>query len=306
MRKIIIKQGQSPGDILTMTRALGDLKMTYPDWQIDVRTPCPEIFENNPRLTPLRDDDPGIEIFEIEYGGVGGDIHTSGWSGLHFTDAFRHDMERKMGIKIKKTGIRPEIFVSDLEKSWLNQMHCEFAWDGPFWTLNAGWKQDNELKKYHRWQEVVDILNDYWGGKVKIVQIGHADHNHPVLKNVLNLIGKTDLRQLIRLAYWAAGSMGPLSFQFVLSAALEQPAVVIAGGKEGVKWHLYPNIRHIYANGCLSCCKWDGCWLGGEKGKCKTLVEVNGEEVPKCFDIIQPSMIADAVKMYYEGGVLKI
>jgi len=297
-RKIILKQTQSPGDVLTFTRALGDFKLSYPEWDIDVRTACPEIFENNPHITPLNPLDQDVETFEIGYP----EIHKSGWSGKHFSDAFRIDIEKQLGIQITKTGFRPELWISDTEKSWINQVEVEFGWKGPFWILNAGQKPDNDLKYYHKWQEVVDLLNFYFDGKVKVVQIGHKDHYHPNLNGVLNMVGKTDLRQLIRLAYWSEGLIGPLSFQFVLGAALGKPGVVIAGGKEGVNWHLYPNIRHLYTNGAIDCCSWDGCWLGGGKGLCKNLV--NG--TPKCFNLIKPHMIADAVKMYYEGGMLTI
>ena len=162
------------------------------------------------------------------------------------------------------------------------------------------YKQDNVLKCYHRWQEVVDILNYYFKDRVKIVQVGHKNHKHPDLKNVLSLVGKTDLRQLIRLIWWASGTIGPLSFQFVVSAALQQPAVCVAGGKEGVPWHLYPHIQHIYSNGALKCCAWDGCWKGGKMGECVDLVDGH----PRCFDIIKPYRIADAVKLFYEGGKL--
>jgi len=297
-RKIILRQFQSPGDILTMTRALGDLKETYPDYQIDVRTSCPEIFENNPRLTKLDENDPNVEIYDVRYD----EINQSGWSGDHFTDAFRHDLEKQLGVKIKKTGIRPELWISNDEKSWFNQVHCEFGWDGPFWILNAGRKPDNELKQYHRYQEAVDLINEYFNGRIKIVQVGHKDHIHPPLKGVLNLIGKTDTRQLIRLAYHAHGSIGPISFQMVIGGALEQPAICIAGGKEGVRWHLFPNMRWLSTNGCMDCCLWDGCWLGGEKGQCKHIED----GVPKCFRLIEPQMISDAVKLYYEGGKLKM
>lgn len=296
-RKVILVQDQSPGDILTMTRALADLKATYPHWHIDVRSPCMEIFENCPYLTPLQEGDEGVEMFSIRYD----DINISGWHGLHFADAFRRDMERKLKCRVKKTGIRPELWVSDEEKGWINQVEVEFGWRGPFWILNAGRKQDNELKQYHRWQEVVDILNWRFQDRIKIVQIGHADHIHPQLRGTLSLVGKTDTRQLIRLAWHADGTVGPLSFQFVIAAALEKPAVVLAAGKEGVRWHLYPNIRHIATNGALECCKWDGCWLGGELGKCKN--QVNG--VPRCFEIIRPYQIADGVCQYYSGGVLR-
>jgi len=302
-RKIILKNGQSPGDLLTMSRAIADLKECYPNYQIDVRTPCPEIWENNPRLTPLDEKDPEVEIFDIAYD----EINISGWAGLHFSDAWRHDIEKKLDIPIKKTGLRPELWISDEEKSWYNQVHCEFLWDGPYWVLNAGRKQDNELKQYHKWQEVVDLFNDKFKGRVKLVQIGHAHHIHPKLVGVLNLVGKTTTRELIRLQYWAHGSIGPISLQFVISAAFGQPAVVIAAGKEGPRWHEYNWIRWLTNVGTLECARWDGCWLGGNvKGKCKNLVRVNNEEVPQCFEMIKPYQVIDAIESYYQGGVLKL
>jgi len=308
-RKIVLIQPQSPGDILTMSNALGDFKRTYPGWLVDVKSPAQEIWHNNPHLTPLDEHDPEVERYEVTYD----DINISGWNGLHFTDAFRHDIEKKLNanpslverwgeVHIRKTSFRPELYVSDEEKSWWSQVHCEFFWDGPYWVINAGRKQDNELKQYHRWQEVVAQLNEYFAGRVKVVQMGHESHVHPPLEGTFSLVGKTDIRQLIRAIYWAHGTIGPLSFQFVISGALEQPAVCVAGGKEGVPWHLYPHMRYLYTNGALECCRWDGCWLGGNQGQCKDLVD----NVPHCFRLIEPHMIADSVKMYYEGGRLQM
>ena len=136
---------------------------------------------------------------------------------------------------------------------------------------------------------------------MRLVQIGHKDHIHPPLEGVYNLIGKTDLRQLIRLCWWAHGTVGPLSFQFVMSAAFQQPHVVLAAGKESLRWHIYPHGRYIHTTGALPCCEWDGCWLGGSIGKCKD--EVCG--IPRCFMMIKPYQVVDGIKMYYEGGMLQ-
>lgn len=300
-RKIILKQKQSLGDVITFTRSVIDFKQSFPKWDIDVRVPCPEVFQNCPYLTPLSEEDKDVEIFDIEYP----DINNSGWSGIHYSDAFRKDIERKVNVDIKKTAFKPDLWISDEEKGWINQVEQTFGWKGKFWILNAGYKPDNELKKYHRWQEVVDLLNEYFDNKIKIVQIGHGHHNHPQLKNVYNLVGKTDVRQLIRLSYWSEGLMGPLSSQFTIAAALGKPGVVVAGGKEGVNWHIYPNIQHLYTNGTINCCLWDGCWMGGNSGSCKNLIETDVGLSPLCFEMIKPSMIFNSVKMYYEGGVLK-
>jgi len=282
-----------------MTRAVADLKLTYPEYEIDVRSPCPEIWENNPHITKLKDADPEVEKYAVSYETPNG-LHQSGWSGEHFSDAFRNDLEQKLGVKIIKTGIRPELWVSGDEQHWINQCETTFGWHGGFWLLNAGHKPDNELKQYHRWQEVVDGFNAYFRGAVRIVQIGHKSHVHPPLKDVYSLVGQTDLRQLIRLGWWAHGTIGPLSFQFVMSAAFEQPHVVVAAGKEGVRWHIYPHGRYIYTNGALNCCQWDGCWKGGATKDCSDLLY----GTPRCFSLIEPHMIVDAVTMYYKGGRL--
>jgi len=296
MRKVILRNELSPGDILTMTRVVADLAMAFPEWLIDVRSPCPEIWENNPYIVPLEQKEEGVESFTVHYNG----IHESGWKGQHWTDAFHDDVEQQLGVSFSKTGIKPELYLSDEEKGWINQVEVDCGWPGPFWLLNAGHKPDNTLKQYHRWQEVVDLFNDYFNGAVRLAQVGHKSHKHPQLKDVYNLVGKTDLRQLIRLGWWAHGTIGPLSFQFVMSAAFEQPHVVVAAGKEGVRWHIYPHGRYLYTNGALDCCKWDGCWRGGTQGECVDLVY----GVPRCFRLIKPYMIVDAVKMYYEGGRL--
>ena len=252
MRKIILKQGQSPGDILVFTRAVAELKETYPDWQIDVRSPAPEIFENNPRLTPLKEEDESVEIFTIGYP----EVNNSGWSGIHFTEAFIRELEIQLRVPIRRTSMRPEIWISEEEQGWINQVKQEFSYKGKFWVINAGYKPDCFLKYYPYWQKVVDLLKD----KIQFVQVGEKSHIHPELKGVFNLVGKTDLRQLIRLVHRAEGTVGPISFQMHLSAAFQQPAVVVAGGKEPIRWEMYPNHRYLAVNGALKCAAWDGCW----------------------------------------------
>jgi len=38
---------------MMLTAAVRDLKLSFPNFEIDVRTSCSEIWENNPYLTPL-------------------------------------------------------------------------------------------------------------------------------------------------------------------------------------------------------------------------------------------------------------
>ena len=226
--------------------------------------------------------------------------HASGRSGQRFVHAFHESLEASLGVAIPRSGYTPMLWISEVEKRWVNQVKVVFNHDKPFWLVNAGCKPDNELKQYPYWQEVVDLLNKRFQGSVRFVQIGHAAHRHPKLNGVDSLVGKTDTRQLIRLAWHCQGILTPLSFPYVLAAALDKPCVCVAGGKEGVPWHIYPNTRYLYTNGALKCCAWDGCWLGGAKGKCRDLKD----GAPRCFRLITPQAVADAVFMYYDGGRL--
>ncbi len=62
MRKLILSNRQSPGDIVMLTAAVRDLHRSHPGkFATDVRTSGGALWENNPHLTPLRDDDAEAE-----------------------------------------------------------------------------------------------------------------------------------------------------------------------------------------------------------------------------------------------------
>ena len=56
-RKIILKNFQSPGDIVMLTAAVRDIHRSHPGMFItDVRTPCGHLWESNPLITPLKEE----------------------------------------------------------------------------------------------------------------------------------------------------------------------------------------------------------------------------------------------------------
>lgn len=317
-RKIILDKGQSPGDILVFTTVLRDLIKQYPDWDIDVRSCCMEIFENNPYLTPLAEGAPGVEYHVVQYDTPPG-VHQSGNSGMHFSNAYYVDLEKRLGVKIEQTELLPEIYLSQDEKNWVNQVKEDktFGYKGKFWLINAGNKNDYTLKQwgFDNWQQLVNLLK----GLVQFVQVGEykedGSHFHPKLRGVLSLVGQTNLRELIRLAYHAEGTVTPVSFLMHLSAAFRKPCVVLAGGREPPRWEYYPNHQYMSTNGMLSCCAYDGCWLDGrikdENGKqenvtCKNLVgsSVSISKGPmdiahsRCMAMIEPLDVSKRVMGY--------
>lgn len=74
--------------------------------------------------------------------------------------------------------------------------------DLPFW-IAAGGKFDYTIKWWdpQRYQQVVD----HFRGRIQFVQVGEEGHHHPRFDGVIDLRGRTDQRQLIRLVYHAQG-----------------------------------------------------------------------------------------------------
>jgi ADP-heptose:LPS heptosyltransferase len=334
-RKVILKNFQSPGDILMITAAVRDLKLSYPDILIDVRTSVKEIWENNPYLTKLDEKDKDVEVFKVEYPL----IHFSNEGQYHFIHGYRKNFEEQLGLKIepKKTVqgehgkkkweipcslFKGDIHISDEEKSWMSQIE-ERGIKKDFWIIMAGGKYDFTAKWWNPdyYQEVVN----HFKGKVTFVQCGEKSHWHPKLKGVVNLIGKTDFRQFIRLIYHSVGVLCPVTFAMHAAAAIEskhglknRPCVVISGGREPSQWEKYPHHRFLETNGALDCCDNGGCWKsrcqtvgdGDEKdtqGLCIYPIKIPNRKlsIPKCMDMIKPKDVIRSIEMYYDGGILK-
>lgn len=290
--RLILQNRLSPGDCLMMTPAIRDLHRTYPgEYETDVRSPCGEIFQHNPYVTPVPD---GQRLIDMQYPL----IHESGATGRHFSEGHREFLAEAIGRPIKNHGMKPEIYLSQDEINWPSPVTVEEGYAGPYWIINAGIKNDYPLKHYPYYQEVVDALSP----AITFVQVGHTAHNHPPLRNVIDMRGKTNsLRQLFRLSYHAQGAICPVTFQMVIMAAWQKPCVVINGGREGIRWQHYPNHRFLAVNGALRCCSWDGCWRS-TKEQCVDWLRK--EDVAHCMQMIRPRDVARAVELYYEGGVL--
>ena len=195
-----------------------------------------------------------------------------------------------------------EIFLDQNEVNWANQVLTEFGYDGKYWIINAGIKNDYTLKYYPYYQEVIDLLKD----KIQFVQIGitgkHSGilHTHDPLKGVLDLRNKTNIRQLFRLSYFAEGALCGVSLQMVIMQAFKKPCVVINGGREGMRWQAINDHVFLHTNGQLKCCLEDGCW----KSTLKDCVDKIGN-IPRCMNIIKPEIVAQSIMNYYEGGRLE-
>ena len=167
-RKIIIRNSQSPGDILMLTAAVRDLKLSYPDIAIDVRTSCGEIWENNPHLTKLDNKEPDVEFIKADYPL----IHNSNEGQYHFIHGFRKFLEERLRLRIKATKFKADIHISEEEKGWMSQVE-EMGVKDKFWIIMAGGKYDFTAKWWNPdfYQKVVD----HFKGKITFVQCLHKN-----------------------------------------------------------------------------------------------------------------------------------
>jgi ADP-heptose:LPS heptosyltransferase len=316
MRKLILRNFQSPGDIVMLTAAVRDLHRACPGrFLTDVRTPCPHLWENNPHLTPIRDDDPEARVIDCQYPLV----HRSNQEPFHFIHGFMQHLGAELGVAIRPTAFRGDIHVSDLEKSWFSRVREAAGEDVPFWIVVSGGKRDFTAKWWDpaRFQEVVD----HFRSRIHFVQVGEDGHHHPPLRGVLNLVGRTDLRQLVRLVYHAQGVLTPVSLLMHLAAAVEvkggrpknRPCVVVAGGREPPPWEAYPHHQYLHANGALLCCDDGGCWKsrvvplgdGAEADRPENLcVDVAGT-LPRCLDLITAADVIRRIELYFQGGAVR-
>jgi len=314
MQKLMLLNREAPGDIVLLTAAVRDLHRCYPNQFVtDVRTHCMELWENNPHLTPLDITDREVKIVDCHYPL----FEESNRRPFHFIQAFVEDLNNKLNLQIKVTEFRGDIHLSEQEKSRPSPVEELTGDSRPYWIIAAGGKFDITIKWWHvrRWQAVVDHFRD----RIQFVQVGLEEHYHPRLKGVLDLRGKTGLRDLVRLVYHAHGVLCPLTLVMHLAAAVEtkpgapkaRPCVVVAGAREAPHWAAYPTHQFLHTVGTLRCCADGGCWKvrtvplgdGDERDHERHLCVdvVNG--LPRCMDMIKPDDVIRSLELYLDRPV---
>jgi len=299
-----------------LTAAVRDLHYQYPgQFQTDVRTLCPELWEHNPHLTPLSKEDPEATQIDCWYPL----ISRCNGTPYHCLHGFIEFLNDRLGLAIKPTAFKGDIHLSPQEQAWFSQVHELTGEDTPFWIVAAGGKYDLTIKWWQaeRYQEVID----HFRGKILFVQVGQYGHHHPKLDGVIDLRGQTSLRELVRLVYHAQGVLCSITALMHLAAAVEtrpgrpvpRPCVVVAGGREPAHWEAYLGHQFIHTNGALACCAQGGCWKdriaplrdGDKRDRAENLCVDVVSGLPRCLDMITPAEVIRRVELYFRGGVLK-
>ena len=315
MEKLILSNFQAPGDTVMLTAAVRDLHRCYPGlFQTDVRTPYPELWENNPHISEIAYDDPEAREIDCEYPLV----RQSNSAPYHFIHGFVRDLNEKLQLNIQLTEFKGDIHLSPQDIEWPRCLQEILPKGERFWIVVSGGKYDFTTKWWDpmRFQDVVD----HFHGRIQFVQVGARGDFHPALANVVDLRGRTNLRELIQVIHQAEGVLTTVSLPMHLAAAVgtnsshikRRPCVVIAGGREPPSWEAYPQHQFIHNSGALTCCAEGGCWKaraypigdGDEKDKPQNLCTNLSGSMPRCMDLITSDDVIRRISTYYEGGVL--
>lgn len=318
MKRLLLTSFQSPGDVVMLTAAVRDLQLAHPgQFAIDVRSSAPELWANNPHLTRFDEGATGVERIDMHYPLV----HESNQRPYHFLHGYIQFLEARLGLRIPVSRFHGDLHLSAAEKEFPVSWR-ESGVARPYWIMVAGGKYDFTAKWWNpaSYQAIVDRF----AGRIRFVQCGEADHWHPRLRGVVDLIGKTNIREFVRLMHHADGVICPVTFAMHLAAAVEdrrgqrgvRPCVVVAGGREPAHWEAYPNHQYISTNGALSCCRTGGCW----KSRCQLVGDGDPKDVrdvceqpvviapnlriPRCLEMIAPDDVVRRVEWYFQGGAL--
>lgn len=297
-KALILQNRLCPGDVLVMSAAIYSLHRANPGkFATAVDTTAMQLWEHNPDVVPADSLKDPMRL-EVHYPLV----NQSGQRGIHFMSAYCAYLEDALNVRVPLMTNRPMIYLSNAERSWMNQVEETTKRKQRFWLVNAGHKTDYPTKFWPWYQEVVDLLR----GKITFVQIGEGGHVHKPLQGVISLVGKTDTRQVVRLAYHADGVLTGVSFPMHLASALEKPCVAIMGGREPVVWNSYPRQTLLHTVGALDCCRNAGCWksrvvaLNDNDPKDKSLCDapLPDGSAGQCMALISPQTVVDAILRY--------
>ena len=289
---LILRTHQAPGDAVAMTAAIYSLHRAHPGKYVTaVETLWPEVFAYNPDVVPI-ESIPEAAPLQMHYPA----IHRSNERGIHFMQAWCEFLGSALDISVPLLTNRPHLY-----------FHQKPSPPSDYWLICSGGKSDftNKLWGHHNYQTVVDHLRG-----IKFMQVGHHSTDHPPLSGVVNVVGKTTIRDLFSLVRQARGVVCGVSLLMHVAAALEKPAIVVAGGREPVQWNTYPRQHYLHTVGSLPCTDpqgraGGGCWrsrttaLGDNATLDKDTCQYPTVDAqPRCMTLIQPAEVVKLVLKY--------
>lgn len=314
-RRVLLEAHLGLGDIVVITGIVRDLHATHPgEFAVGVRTSFEPAWFHNPYITTVLDHEPGVERVSIGLRHVPPPRELP----VRYVDLILEEIREQTGIIIRPTRHHGDIHLSHGERTAADPVAHLIGAPVPYWILGAGGKYDHTTKWWSspRFQEVVD----HFRGRILFVQVGLAEHHHPPLNGVLDLRGRTSIRDLVRLVHHSQGVLCGVTSLMHLAAAVpvpdggppERPCVVLAGGREPQLLVQYPGHQFIHNVGMLPCSR-GGCWKsrveplndGSHLDSPEFLCGNVAGGIARCMDLISANDVVRRIEGYFEGGMTR-
>jgi hypothetical protein len=250
---MLIFFGVVPGDDLLCTAVLRELRHRGRE-NVWIASNYPEIFSGNADVAAVVPFDSPYRRYATIWRCDVRHLEYSRFSGDQGESPRRHiiaELCARAGITGRIT-LKPTFALTEQE-----QTYGTFAGNkvviqstglaGIFPMRNKQWFPE-------RFQGVVDHLCR----DIEFVQLGSAAD--PELSNVLDLRGKTSIRQSASILHHARAYIGNVGFLMHLARAVECPSVIVYGGREAPWQSGYTGNINLY-NGlpCAPCWRWNLC-----------------------------------------------
>lgn len=306
--ELILAYHRMPGDAIVLSALVRDLKRTYPQMHVGVRVPHMDVFRHNPYVeTITKRNAPYVELSAkpgIKQAGTG--------MKIHFLRALHDAVQRQCKFPVPTLEPKPELYFGPDEGPPLS---------GKYWVMLAGGKANIPLKHWS-WESYQRVADGMRAMGLTVVQAGSLGrgHVHQKLEGVVDMVGKTNLREFLVLIKHSAGVVCPVTAAMHAAAACEKPCVVIAGGREEPWWEEYSNrwpgafgpeadgkvrVEHRFLDtlGQLPCCHHRGCWKkllhGAVENKCRQVDFGDPRQaLARCMSMITPEQVLAAVRSY--------
>ncbi len=310
--ELLIEQRLSPGDMLGgVVPLVESIHKQFPgEYLTDVAGTAADVFfAYSPHRTRLRSPD---RRFYAHYNVNGSDQRSFSFAQAH-CDHFSEVMKLKKPL-INQTR-KPSIYLTEQEREPIAELPAHYL------VMTAGYKTDCDVKgkgSHLLWADVVEYCRSVG---VEVLQVGERNsaHVHDPIPGAVDLVGRTSLRQLVRLVSQAVATLSSISLLTHVSAAFDVPNLCVSS-RESHDFAMYRTTIPFHCIGLLSCASGEaagGCWRntlepvlvnGKPRGDHCALpvIQEDGSMVPTCTNVVRQSGAVQAQlrKIFLARGIL--
>ena len=229
-------------------------------------------------------------IEEKRFGYLGGGVAERVAASGTLAEGFTRQLAELLRVDIPFTERTMPIFMNPSEPR-------KFAHLAGCVVMNSNCQQCSMTKRYPHWQAVATMLEPH-----AVVLIGGGEGRDVLQnvtgRNVVDLRGRTSVRDLIALVSICAGVVSPPSGVVHLAAALGRPAVYLTGARENAALFGYDKCQPI-----TTTCQ--GTRYNGRHGcnhmySCEGQMEIDGQKYPQCLAKIRAAeVVAEARRLFW-------